>query len=145
MRNRADYLIRLIEAAAQVLAALRTRILGGKSSSAEVQQQLRQAAGLVGMNLDIARAATPEMQELMITPSGEIDGSKCYVTAEILYLDGLDATLEPDYDRARESWDRALRLFRLIEPRGSFLVGWPEASERIADIESRLATFPGEK
>jgi hypothetical protein len=142
MQNRADYIIRMIEAVGRILAILVGRILGRSAQPGEVEQKLREAGSIVGVNLDIARAATPEMLEMMVSPSGEIDTSKCFVAAEMLYTDGLDAALDERYDQARNSWHRAVRLYHLIEPRGSFLVGWPEASERITDIERRLSEFP---
>jgi hypothetical protein len=34
-------------------------------------------------------------------------------------------------------------LFSLLKPMGAFLVGFPEASERIGDIDARLAGKDG--
>ena len=44
-----------------------------------------------------------------------------------------------DTERARLSYEKALQLFALIRPKGAFLVGWPEAAERMDEIEERLA------
>jgi len=61
--------------------------------------------------------------------------------AEILYLDGLEATLSGD-PHARDSLLKARALFEMIRPMGGMLVGLPEASQRIAEIDEKLDASP---
>ena len=48
-------------------------------------------------------------------------------------VDALDAV---------EALNKARLLYTLIEPGGGLLVGLPEAGERIADLDARVASFP---
>ncbi|MCJ7629239.1 MAG: hypothetical protein MUO50_12735, partial [Longimicrobiales bacterium] len=91
-----------------------------------------------GMALDMARAASPETIQMLIAPTGEIEPGSCWLLAETLYLDGLHAKLVGDRDRASDSLAKAGMLFSLLKPMGAFLVGFPEASERIREIEEQL-------
>lgn len=56
--------------------------------------------------------------------------------AEILYLDGLEASLSDQ--AAEESLLKARALFDMLRPAGGLLVGWPEAADRIAEIDALL-------
>jgi hypothetical protein len=58
--------------------------------------------------------------------------------AELLYLDGLQARAEGRRDDAADSLAKARLLFGLVEPGGGMLVGFPEAGERVREIEGLL-------
>lgn len=136
-----DYILRLIEQAGAVLIRLRNMILGRSSSATEVDRQLRLAAGFVGLDLGIARVATPDTLAMMVAPTGELDPTRCWFLAEMLYLDGLQAELNGRAGAAWVSYDKALRLFSMVEPGGAFLAGFPEAAERKQEIEQRLRSL----
>ncbi|HEX7049960.1 MAG TPA: hypothetical protein VF188_07070 [Longimicrobiales bacterium] len=135
---RRDYILRMIEEIGQVLVHLRRMILGGAAPAEEVDRELRSAARRGGVDLDVARVATADTLVMLISGGGEADPSRGWLLAELLYLDGLEAETNGRVDAARASYDKALRLYSLVAPAGGFLVGWPEATERMAEIRSRL-------
>jgi len=134
-----DFILRQIEVLGAALVALRNLILGGKTDSAEVEARLQEVSQRGGMALDLARATTPDTLRMLVAPTGEIEPGSCWLLAETLYLDGLQAKLTEDPDRARDSLAKAGALFSLLQPMGAFLVGFPEAAERIKEIEELLA------
>jgi len=131
-----DYLLRQIEALGQLLIAIRKMILGGETDGAAVESRLREAAGKGGMDLELARAATPETLHMLIAPTGEIEPGRCWLLAETLYLDGIQARLTEEPARALDSLGKARMLFSLLGPMGAFLVGFPEAAERVREIDA---------
>lgn len=133
-----DYILRMIEQAGAVLVALRKRILGRSVQSAELEATLRDTLHQVGFDLDIARLADPGSLERMVAPTGELDPTRGWLVAESLYLFGLEAQLEGREDVARDSLTKALRLFRLFDPRNLIPTGFPEAQVRIEEIEDLL-------
>jgi hypothetical protein len=138
-----DYILRMIEQFGRFAAALRRRILGGETPQAELQSQLRSAAYQAGLDLELARIASLDTLMLSIAPGGELDPSRCWMCAEVLYLDGLEAQLSEDRSRAETSFAKARVLFSLVAPLGAFLVGFPEATERIQEIDARLERLDG--
>jgi hypothetical protein len=133
-----DYILRMIEQVGAILVALRERILGRAVTSGQVESQLRSTLQQVGFDLDIARLADPASLEQMVAPTGELDPTRGWMVAEALYLDGLEAQIDDRADQARASLEKALRLFRLFDPRYLIPTGFPEAKERIEEIEERL-------
>jgi hypothetical protein len=133
-----DYILRMIEQFGRFAAALRRRILGGEATHAELQAQLSSAAHQAGLDIELARVASIEMLEPLVAPGGDVDPSRCWMCAEVLYLDGLDAQLAEDPEHARSSYAKARVLFSLVAPMGAFLVGFPEARMRIEEIDQRL-------
>lgn len=133
-----DYILRMIEQLGQMLAALRNMILGRGIASQLIEQRLEAAATQSGLNLGLARAASPETIEMMVAPTGDLEPGRCWLVAEILYLDGLHAQLDDRPTDAVASFSKALPLYLLLKPKGLFL-GLPEADERIGEIEDRLA------
>ena len=135
-----DYILRMIEQMGQMLAALR-RVILGKSASAEViADRLASAAREGGFDLTLARVASLETIEMMVAPTGDLDPGRCWLVAEILYLDGLQAELEERHGEAEERYRKSLPLYTLLKPKGMFM-GLPEAVERVNEIEARLATL----
>lgn len=130
-----DYILRQIEVLGAGLIAIRKMILGGKTDAAGVESRLQAVSQSGGMALDLARAASPETLQMLIAPTGEIEPGSCWLLAESLYLDGLHAQLLEQEGRARDSLGKARMLFSLLQPMGAFLVGFPEASERIREID----------
>jgi len=54
--------------------------------------------------------------------------------------DGVNRLHEGEPELARSSLAKAAVLFQLVAPWGAYLTGFPEASERIAEIEGLLRT-----
>ena len=134
-----DYILRVIEELGAALIALRKAIFKGTVSAAKVEGALRRAASGAGMDLDLARAASIESLPAMMAPTGEVEPARCWLLAEVLMTDGIDRLQTGDPDRARSSLAKAAALFRLVGPGGAYLTGFPEASERIEEIEGILA------
>ena len=132
-----DYLLRQIEMLGEILVAIRRMIQGGSAKATDVEARLQEVSAKGGLSLELARVATAETVKMLIAPTGEIEPGRCWLLAETLYLDGLQAELDEDADRALDSLGKARMLFSLLKPMGAFLVGFPEAAERIRDIDSR--------
>ena len=138
-----DYILRLIEQAAAALRRALDLILGRKGSPDEVAEQLRAALGVTGLDLDIVRVLDGEALLLLIAPTGEAEPGRCWLVAEALYLDGLEADLDDRAREARASFAKALMLFRLLEPDAVLPRGFPEATARVREIEERLEAMDG--
>jgi hypothetical protein len=136
-----DYILRMIEQMAAVIARLRQRIVGGDATAGE---DLRQTAGLYGLDLDAVRAVDAETMLLLLAPNGQPDVSRTWLMAELLYLDGLRLEAEDDARAAHHAYARALLLYNSLEP--STIGGLPEAGERIGELRARLVDLePGEE
>ena len=133
-----DYILRLIEEMGTALIALRNAILRGGATPAEVKATLRQATSAAGMELELARAVAVEALPSMVAPSGEVEPARCWVLAEALMTDGVDRLQQGQPELARSSFAKAAVLFKLVAPWGAYLTGFPEAEERIAEIEELL-------
>ena len=134
-----DYILRIIEELGAVLIALRNAILGGAARATEVEDTLRRAAGAAGMDLDLARAASVDALPAMMAPTGEVEPARCWLLVEVLMTDGMRLLHDSEEERARSSLAKAAALFRLVAPLGAYLTGFPEADERIEEIEGVLA------
>ena len=138
-----DYILRQIEVLGAALIAIRKMILGGKAETADVETRLQEVSQQGGMALDLARASSPDTLHMLIAPTGEIEPGSCWLLAETLYLDGLHTQAVGDGDRAADSLAKARMLFFLLKPMGAFLVGFPEASERIREIDEMVEEADG--
>jgi hypothetical protein len=138
-----DYLLRQIEMLGEILVAIRKLILGGGAPSSEVSARLNEVSGKVGMDLELARAATPDTLRLLIAPGGEVEPGKCWLLAETLLLDGLQGRSEGDEGRFQDSLRKARMLFSLLAPMGAFLVGFPEGEDRVQEIDELLSEDVG--
>ena len=135
-----DYILRMIEQLGQMLVALRKMILQQSAPAQEISDRLTAAASQGGFDLALARAASAETIEMLVAPAGDLEPGRCWLVAEVLYLDGLQAQLEERPDDAAASLRKSLPLYTLLKPKGLFL-GLPEAAARISEIESRLTTL----
>jgi len=133
-----DYILRVIEQLGAALAALRRRILGHTDDSAALHDDLDKLAGQAGFDLGLLRALSGETLHMLASPTGEVEPARCWLMAELLYLDGLQALAEERQDDAVESLAKARLLFGLVEPGGGMLVGLVEAAERVCEIEGLL-------
>lgn len=136
-----DYILRMIEQMGRMLIELRRILLGGGHvGPREVEDRLRRAMGTASLDLDVARAASDETLAMMVAPTGEVEPGRCWLAAETLFVDGIQAQLEDRPDDARDRFEKARRLFGLLEP-GSPIMGLPEAGQRLRELDERLATL----
>lgn len=140
--DRRDYILRMIEQLGQALIALRNRILGRDIEGQELRGSLSDVARQGGLDMDLARAMTSETLLMMVAPGGEVDPGRCWLLAELFYLEGLEADLAGDAGLARSSLERAGFLFGMLQPVAGNVAGLEEAPERVADIERRLERLP---
>lgn len=137
-----DYILRLIEQMGAALVALRNKILGRQVDPETVHQELTSLAGQSGFDLDLLRGFTADTLHMLVAPTGEVEPARCWLMAELIYMDGLQAEVEERFDHAADALEKARLLYTLIGPGGGLLVGLPEAGDRIADVDARLASFP---
>lgn len=133
-----DYVLRLIEQLGAALAALRRRILSREQDSLALRDELARISGQAGFDMALLRALSADTLRMLVSPTGEVEPARCWLMAELLYLDGLQAWAEERRDDASESLAKARLLFGLVEPGGGMLVGFPEAAERVHEIEDLL-------
>ena len=135
----------MIEQLGAALAELRRRILN-KANLGAVRADLARTASEVGFSIELLRGFDLPTLHLLVSPTGEVDPTRCWMMAELLYLDGLEIAMSASDDEAQESLLKARGLFELLRPKGGMLVGMPEASERIAEIDLRLTktAHPGD-
>lgn len=138
-----DYILRLIEQMGAALVELRNRILGRKTDALRIQEDLSGLAGQAGYDMELLRGFSAETLHMLVSPAGDVEPGRCWLIAELLYLDGLQAQVEERTEDARGTLGKARILFRLIEPAGGMLVGLPEAAERVTDIDVRLEALAG--
>lgn len=133
-----DYIMRMIEQLGVALARLR-QLITGKASKAEIRAEMTAAARTGGVDLQMARITSLDTLVALLSVGGELNPSRCWLTAELLFLDALEAETAGDVSAAELSYEKALSLFRLLEPAGALLLGWPEARERVEEITATLS------
>jgi hypothetical protein len=131
-----DFIMRLIEQLGTVLAELRRRVLQ-QADPTGVRDDLARAAAQAGFDIEMLRGFDIPTLHLLVAPAGgDVDITRCWLMAEILYIDGIEAELSGG--DGRESLWKARALYDLVRPAGGMLVGMPEAQERIAEIDERF-------
>ena len=133
-----DYILRLIEHLGRTLLMLRNRILDRQEQHATVQDEIRAIAARAGVDLDVARAVDLVTLRLLMSFAGDFDPARGWLTAELLYLEGLDKRRDRLAD-ARRDLSRALDLYRMLPPDWQPFEELPPTAERIAEIERFLA------
>jgi hypothetical protein len=131
-----DFILRMIEQVGAALAELRRRILG-QEDPAVVREALARTAGQAGFDIELLRGFDLPTLLLLVKPTGEVDPTRCWLMAEILYLDGLAISCSGEGD-PEDSLMKARALYDLVRPAGGMLVGMPEAAERIVEIDALL-------
>lgn len=126
-----------------ILVRLREIILGRASSRHHVSEEIQKALQGIGFDFEIARIADGATLEVMVAPTGAVEPARAWLIAESFYLEGLEAQLDEREGDARLSFDKALRLYRLVEPDALLPSGFTEAAERIDEIEQRLTELDG--
>lgn len=130
-----DYILRMIEQLGAALIELRKAIMGGAADTGTVEDRLRHASASAGMDLDLARAASPDALHVMIAPTGEVDPLRCWVLAEMFLTDGVHRLEQGDDEASERALEKAAVLFRLLGSQ-AHLAGYPEADERLEEIET---------
>ena len=139
-----DYILRLIEQLGAALIQLRKAILGKGVEESEVEHVLRRSAAGVGMDLELARVASPESLRAMIAPTGEVDPMRAWLMGETLLTDALHHRSMGRVEACLGGLTRARALFTLVG-KDAFLAGYPEADERIAEIDGITEELGGDR
>jgi hypothetical protein len=139
-----DYILRLIEQAAAILRHLLQRVRERSVDAATLRQDLQRASHLGGLDLDLLRLCDAQTLLQIVAPAGEIDPSRVWLAAEVLYLDGLALDPEGQTDDAIDRFGKAAALYALVQPGWVLPTGFPEATARLQDVESRLAGLAGD-
>ena len=134
-----DYILRLIEHLGRTLLMLRDRILGRQEQHATVQDEIRAIAARASIDLDGARAVDLVTLRLLMSFAGDFDPARGWLTAELLYLEGLDKRRDNTVADARRDLSRALDLYRMLPQDWQPFAELPPCAERIAEIEGLLA------
>src|SRR5262245_29986362 len=111
MSLRRDYLLRMIEQSARVLARVRQLLVAGLTG--EARAELESAARGAGLDIGLALSLSPDSLLPLLTTGGEVDRARCAFFAELLYLEWKRALADGDTARASRSRERALTLFGL--------------------------------
>ena len=136
---RRDYILRLIEQLGRQLIALRNRILRREQDRDAVRQEIGEIATRTGIDLDVARMVDVSTLRLLMSVAGNVDPGRCWLTAELLLLEGLDAAQAGDSALARLDFARALDLYSMVEQDWQPLDELPPVNERIAETQRLLA------
>ena len=134
-----DYILRLIEQLGRVLLYLRDRILGREHGHDDVREEIRAIAARVGLDLDAVRIVDAATLRLLMSFAGDLDPARCWLAAELLYLEALDASTRGDSKAAGRDAARALELYSMLSPLWQPFEELPPASERIAEVARLLA------
>ena len=136
---RTDYILRLIEHLGRTLLLLRNRILDRQEQHVTVQDEIRAIAARASVDLDGARAVDLVTLRLLMSFAGDLDPARCWLTAELLYLEGLDKRRDNTVGDARRDLAHALDLYRMLPAEFQPFEELPPSAERIAEIERLLA------
>ena len=134
---RSDYIVRQIEMLGIFFAAIRRRILTGSIDGASIRQDLAQAASDSGFDFELLVGLNKEALFMAVAPAGEVDSLRCWMVAEILYLHGLQTAREENPDAAIDSLTKARVFYEMALPQGA-LMGFPEAQDRLSEVDSEL-------
>lgn len=133
-----DYILRLIEQSGTVLKQLLQRIQAEPVTQEERTQELKRAAHLGGLDLDMLRLSDVDGLWHQVALTGEADPARTWLAAETLYADALANETEGNTEAAVNAYVKAASLFRLMQPTWVLPTGFPEATERVEEIDKRL-------
>ena len=133
-----DYILRLIEQSGTVLKQLLQHIQAEPVTLEERTQELKRAAHLGGLDLDMLRLSDVDGLWHQVALTGEADPARTWLAAETLYADALANEIEGNVEAAVNAFVKAASLFRLMQPTWVLPTGFPEATERVEEIGERL-------
>lgn len=136
--SRQDYLLRLIETVGLMLMRLRAMLLGGEIDPTTARDEIQNAAGRAGLDLPFLSSVDGDTLVMLMSPAGEVEPGRCWITAELFLVEGLRLRAEEDEPGARDALARALLLYRLIDPDAVVARGFPEVRTRIAEVEAMM-------
>jgi hypothetical protein len=139
-----DYVLRLIEQAAAVLRAMIARIGGEAPDLPTTRRELHRALQLGGLDLDLLRVADGPTVLRLVRPGSDTEPARVWLAAETLFLEGLAAERAGDAADAVACLAKAQLLYRLVEPTAVLPTGFPEATERLAEIARHLEPRTGQ-
>src|SRR5262249_38731637 len=96
---RRDYLLRMIEQSARVLARVRELLVAGLTG--EARAELEKAARGAGLDINLALSLSPDSLLPLLMTGGEVDRARCAFFAELLYLEWQRALADGDTARAK--------------------------------------------
>lgn len=135
-----DYVLRMIEQMAIMVAELRRRIVGG--GAVDIENGARALATHAGIDLDLARTLPVETLLDILSPGGMIDVTRVWFLGELLYLEGLAEERSGDVERGLDMLARARRLYGALD--GGVSVGVvPEVKERLRELNAILESDRG--
>jgi hypothetical protein len=137
-----DYILRIIEQLGRALLRIRNLILGRQTEAGEVHAELRAIAGRAGLDLELARVLGSELLPMLIAPSGEAEPARCWLFAELLYLEALQAEQGGRTGAARGDLERASEFYALLPAEWAPPQGFPTAAERLAEMRTMLDSAP---
>ena len=73
---------------------------------------------------------------LLISPAGQPEATRAWITAELLTLDAMRIEAEGDDRAAHAIYAKALLLYNALDP--ATIGGLPEAGDRIAQLRAKL-------
>jgi hypothetical protein len=135
-----DYLLRLIEQVGRMLVELRRMLLGGAARPGDAEERLQRIAGRGGLDLDVLRSVDLDTMVMLMSPGGEPEPGRCWMAAELFLVDGERARASGDDEEARDRWERALRLYAILDP-GIVARGFPKVRERIGEVTRLLGSL----
>lgn len=133
-----DYILRMIEQMAMIVAELRRRVLGGDRSGAE--GEMRALATQAGFDLSLVDVLDADAILSLLSPGGNPDATRVWLAAELVYLQGLADFQMGNTRTARDAFAKARRLFGALDmgELGPSLV--EEAADRIRELDDLLAS-----
>jgi hypothetical protein len=133
-----DYILRLIEQAGTILKHLLQRIQAEPVTMEERTDELKRATNLGGLDIDMLRLSDVDGLWHQVALTGEADPARTWLAAETLYADAFAHEIEGNNEAAVRSYVKAASLFRVMQPTWMLPTGFPEANERVNEIEGKL-------
>lgn len=140
--NQQDYIMRIIELAGRFLAELRRALLGGGADPDQAADELAGIGRRAGLDLELLGSVDLDTLVLMVSPGGEPEPGRAWLAAELFAVEGERLELLGRLDAAVEAWNRALRLYALVDPE-LVVRGLPEVGPRVAEVRSALERVTG--
>lgn len=134
-----DYILRQIEEAGSVLRTVLARILGRTAKTDETAFELRRAAQMGGLDFELLRACDPATARLIVEQAAAADPSRLWLAAEMLYVEGMGERTERGGTAGEANLTKAYLLYGLVKPTIRLPGGFPEATDRMREIEDLLS------
>jgi hypothetical protein len=134
-----DFILRIIEQLGRALLQVRRRIMGQDLTAVALRDELRAIAQQAGMNLELLRTVDSGTLPILLAPAGEVEPARCWLAAELLYLESLHARQSGRAADADRDLLRAIELYGMLSPDWTPPPGLPGHEERLAELRAWLA------